>query len=436
MTTYNFVELTQRADALWAEGNTEGSLQIHAALLDADPEDDYLWYRTCLGLGKLGERKAALDSLNALPLVFAESGQLLLSLAAIKELSEMDESLAKEQLKAVGRLYCVESNEAPGKRPPPKPPARRISVNEQQLSYAEGPALRVLAKEACENAKASVKKKEKTPFRHHSLFSDLSSEDLSALVPLMELQYRRAGDKVIEQGEQGDAFFVVVRGLMGVSRDDVHLAYLRSGNFFGEMTLLTRAPRTAQVVCEGPAILFRLESSAIEGLAGKNPKIVNVLAAHTKQRLLRNLVATSPLFQPLEQERRESLVEKFSSTVFKLGETVVEEGDVGKGLSVVLSGAVQVSVQKADGPVTLAELGPGEIFGEMSLIRRCPATAKVTAIEKTIILNLSREDFNECVFDFPEMLTHVYKISTEREEENLEGRKRLTQPIETASILV
>ena len=201
--------------------------------------------------------------------------------------------------------------------------------------------------------------------------------------------------------------------------DGIHLARLGPGVFFGEMALLSDSPRTARVTCETAALLFEVDREALEGLALRNAGVARVLADYTRRRLLRNLMATSPLFEPLSQQRRESLVELFESRVFEPGDVVVQENQPSRVLHVVLSGSVSVSRAEPDGLLHLADLGPGQFFGEISLIQDRDATATVTATDKTVLLALSRESFNRHVAKYPEVLAHVYNVAVERGESNL-----------------
>jgi CRP-like cAMP-binding protein len=71
---------------------------------------------------------------------------------------------------------------------------------------------------------------------------------------------------------------------------------------------------------------------------------------------------------------------------------VIREGDRGESMFVVMRGRVAVEAsQPQAGLVRLAELGPGEYFGEMSLMTGTPRMATVTALEETLLLELGRD---------------------------------------------
>ena len=95
-------------------------------------------------------------------------------------------------------------------------------------------------------------------------------------------------------------------------------------------------------------------------------------------------------------------------------EVLITEGKNSDGLYVVLHGAVQVATKKDATRVELARLKEGDIFGEMSLLTRKPATATVTASGNSILLRLPRENFQELVLTHPQILELVSDLTEKR----------------------
>jgi CRP-like cAMP-binding protein len=67
--------------------------------------------------------------------------------------------------------------------------------------------------------------------------------------------------------------------------------------------------------------------------------------------------------------------------------------------------------------VVLAELGPGEVVGEISLVLRRPANADVVALHPTVALGLDREAFNDAIREHPALLRELYDTAVQRDEE-------------------
>ena len=72
------------------------------------------------------------------------------------------------------------------------------------------------------------------------------------------------GETVVEEGDIDDAFFIIVRGKVDVSKRSQHLSELEAGDCFGEMGYLNRIKRTATVTALTPVSLIKINSTLIE----------------------------------------------------------------------------------------------------------------------------------------------------------------------------
>jgi ATP/ADP translocase/HEAT repeat protein len=77
------------------------------------------------------------------------------------------------------------------------------------------------------------------------MFAKLRGDDLAPLAHVAEVESYAAGETIFDEGEPGDALFVVVRGLVGISKGERRLAKLGANETFGEMSVLDEAPRSA-----------------------------------------------------------------------------------------------------------------------------------------------------------------------------------------------
>ncbi len=107
--------------------------------------------------------------------------------------------------------------------------------------------------------------------------------------------------------------------------------------------------------------------------------------------LKRELLSKMPLFARLNEREMLRIMQVSEVVSYEPGEIVVQEGDRGDELFIVLSGEVRIS----RGETVLNDFGPGEHFGEMALIRAVPRSATVTASEPSELIVLHRSDFFE-----------------------------------------
>jgi len=88
------------------------------------------------------------------------------------------------------------------------------------------------------------------------LFRHLTYQELVRVMNLVEVQSYDAGQRVIEEGEEGDAMFIVLTGEASVRSGDTKIANLGPGQHFGEMALVDKVPRSASVHAEAPSKLM------------------------------------------------------------------------------------------------------------------------------------------------------------------------------------
>ncbi len=254
-----------------------------------------------------------------------------------------------------------------------------------------------------------------------AIFSDLSRDAFVELTRGMVLHRFTPGDAVICEGEEGTSFYVVASGRFAVSKRDeaggaVVLAKLGEGDFFGEMALLSGAARSATVTAEEPAEVLEFPAEVLLDIAGHHPHVAESLRRFYRQRLLANAMAVSPVFRPFQRNERKLIMERFRAREVRVGETVVREGDPSDGLYVVLEGAVDV-VKRRDGEeVVVGHLREGDLFGEMSCLRKAPASASIVVRRPGTLLRLPRKDFDDLVVSYPQILELVSTLSEERAE--------------------
>jgi CRP-like cAMP-binding protein len=274
------------------------------------------------------------------------------------------------------------------------------------------------------------------PLPQIPIFSDLPPDAFLALLEKCPLRRFDKGQKIIEQGTRGDAFYVVCEGSVRVYRVDAqgapkHMALLQHGAFFGEMALLSGTARAASVesASEDTQVL-EISAQVLNPLAKQFPSIPRALKKFCRQRLLSNVMETSELFRPFTRQERRGLVERFLAREVKAGDPIIREGDPSDGLYVVLSGEVRVT--QGQGNVLVATLREGEIFGEMSVLTKAPAAATVSAAKLTSLLRLPREDFDALILSHPQILVLVSELTDSRRRQ-LDALPALTPPGEASA---
>ena len=104
------------------------------------------------------------------------------------------------------------------------------------------------------------------------------------------------------------------------------------------------------------------------------------------------VVRRAPLFSALDDAEASSLRESMVLVKVSKGNTLFKEGDDGNRLYVVLEGKLKLGITSNDGRENLLSiLGPGEMFGELSLFDPGPRTATATAVTDARLLSLAHD---------------------------------------------
>jgi CRP-like cAMP-binding protein len=96
-----------------------------------------------------------------------------------------------------------------------------------------------------------------------------------------------AGRVAARQGASADEFFVIVDGTVSIERDGEHLSDLGPGDFFGELALLGKVPRTATATCTTPCRLLVIGHREFHTLLSDFPTIQGAVLEAVAQRIAR-----------------------------------------------------------------------------------------------------------------------------------------------------
>lgn len=125
-----------------------------------------------------------------------------------------------------------------------------------------------------------------------NLFSDVAPECLDAIVPAFKSEAYALGAAIVRRGEPGDRFYILAEGKVKVTApgsygDELTLAILRDGDYFGEMSLLRNAPRMANITAVTPCVVVSLRvddfNKIVAELPGFRTRIEEAMAARDAQ---------------------------------------------------------------------------------------------------------------------------------------------------------
>jgi cAMP-dependent protein kinase regulator len=410
-------DLKAHADSALFAGRYADALAAYTRIVEVQPDNLDARLRVGDALMALGELQRAAVVYTSLSRHAALSGYPLRALLALKIVSMLEPKLGV-LLHDIASLYARDSTRL-GRS------VRRAPPDAAQLLPATRGAAVPSAAEWPAHAQALAANYESAGLVYPDklmpipLLSLLPAEEFAGVLSALRLVRTRPDTIILREGEPGRSFFVLARGSVEVttSRDGEtkSLAKLHESAIFGEMALLSAGPRAATVTARTDCDLLEFDSAALSNASSTLAHLAAALTTFAQERLLSNVVSTSPIFRPLDPKQREDLMRRFVGESLDPGAVVIREGEAGQGLYVVLRGEVTVSRGQGAHAAELARLGPGEMFGEIALITREPTTASVRASEHgAAVLFLSRDYFDRLMQAVPELHAYLQRLSEDR----------------------
>jgi CRP-like cAMP-binding protein len=117
------------------------------------------------------------------------------------------------------------------------------------------------------------------------LFSTCTARELRAVARALDQVTAPAGTVLCEEGTIGREFFFIVEGHASVKRNGRKVALLGPGDYFGELALLDRGPRSATVVADTDMVLLNMSQREFYGLLEDVPPLGRKLLAAMAARL-------------------------------------------------------------------------------------------------------------------------------------------------------
>ncbi|HMJ09118.1 MAG TPA: mechanosensitive ion channel family protein [Pyrinomonadaceae bacterium] len=121
-----------------------------------------------------------------------------------------------------------------------------------------------------------------------SIFAPLSQEELEKLAHASTGRVFAPGEAIVRRGQEGNSMFVITRGSVKVQIPENSyqrtINNLRANDFFGEMSLLTGQPRTANVVAEEETEVLQIRKTALKPLFEANPELMKLICDIVEER--------------------------------------------------------------------------------------------------------------------------------------------------------
>lgn len=236
------------------------------------------------------------------------------------------------------------------------------------------------------------------------IFSALDAKELRLLIDVMQKEVVQKGHMIIKQGDVGDFFYVVEEGTVNfLIGDGQHVGSCGSGASFGELALLYDAPRAATCVADSPGVLWKVDQGTFRFLLAKN--------ADSEEKKTTDLLRGIPLFSNLNQSTLNKFANALTRVPFKVGDRIVNKGDVGEVFYLIEEGKVKIHDIGHGTEHVDTMIGPGGYFGERALLTGEPRAASCTAVSDVVTFAMDRKTFELSIGSLESSLKQQMKKS-------------------------
>jgi cAMP-dependent protein kinase regulator len=229
--------------------------------------------------------------------------------------------------------------------------------------------------------------------RKVDLFSFLQDDQRRALVNAMFKKEYKDGENIIVEGDQPDNFYIIESGncriVKNIGGEPKEVAQLSSGQYFGELALISGSTRTATVIASGElTVCWAIDQVSYLSL-------LKEYHGQKRQRY-RTLLKNVPFLKVLQEYEILLVADSLRPVTPVAGSTIVNQGDPGEDFYIILEGECVVLKSIEGGPpVEVARLKPGAYFGELALMNDCPRAASIiVASGNCKLISLDRKSFH------------------------------------------
>ena len=316
----------------------------------------------------------------------------------VEDHSESEERMHSESESEDSGSEIESENEEEIAKVQPRPVRRRASICAEKMCTKAASA---------EEIKKTPKSQEEMEKIHKILmqcvlFEHLDEKQLETVKEAMFPVEKNDGENIIQQGDNGDNFYVIETGNVNVyilnesGEQDLVNEY-SDGDSFGELAIMYNAPRAATCIAKSDVKLWALDRTSF--------KLILMKSALEKRSQYKSFLKEIPLLHGISEHNLSVISDVLHEETLENDQTVFDEGVPGDRFYIVKTGGV-LCRKKVDGEEkTVSRLGTGSYFGELALLSGKPRAATVvTTTDNTVLLSLDRNQFNRVLGPLRELL--------------------------------
>ncbi|MEP6955532.1 MAG: cyclic nucleotide-binding domain-containing protein, partial [Chthoniobacterales bacterium] len=243
--------------------------------------------------------------------------------------------------------------------------------------------------------------------RRSSLFHLLPDDDYAKVRALLQEEHYDFGDVIVRQGEEAEAFYVLISGRARALKSqangvEVALGTLRPGDSFGEAALADGGTRNATIRCSTSVDVLRLDREDFLALVEKEPELRQFVQTTGRHRALHGFLYEFSNFGRLPAAALRGIIDKLAPAEFPKGQLIIHQGDEAGPMYILEKGRARAFHGENGTEKNLAFYRDGDFFGELSILNGSKRAASVEAYTDCQLLALAPDAVRDLKRHYPE----------------------------------
>jgi CRP-like cAMP-binding protein/Fe-S-cluster-containing hydrogenase component 2/thioredoxin reductase len=237
------------------------------------------------------------------------------------------------------------------------------------------------------------------------LYRSLTALQIREFLLHSELHMKLPDEVIFKRNDYTNSLYSILDGEIGVQinpDNPSEMVTLGTGQFVGEMGLISGRRRTATTVATKPSLLLEVDRNTMVRLQRSVPEIKQVLDRYAVVRQIKTYLAPG-----IDEGRLHEVLDSAQVVEFKANDTLIEEGAQDDPVYLIRKGSVTVSRKIGGRDIVLGYLPAGNYVGEMALLTKSRRSATVRAAVATEAIKIDSAAFRTLLDHAPDLQKQV-----------------------------
>lgn len=243
-------------------------------------------------------------------------------------------------------------------------------------------------------------------------FHEMDEDELRDTLAKAKLVKYREGKMIFKRNEEDPTVYWLLTGAVDLLDEKFEAKNRTAGDDASNFPIDNNDPHRLSAVTTEESRVLQIDRGEI-GLSGGGDGGAEIEEEEGIDWM--SALLSSPLFEFIPPANIQTLFTKFEEVKYVAGDAVIRQGDTGDYFYVLQAGKARVERTAGDKTAVLAELGPGDNFGQDALVSNVPRNATVTMTTNGTLMRLSKDDFVSLL-----MRPLIEKVTIEEVKEMIE----------------